>query len=173
MGLTEEGFETGARRRRRAARTGPETGSMDLGRGPVAVDTAAFIYFIEEDERFLPVVRPLFAEADRGARLLVTSAITLLEVLVVPFRTGDRQLAGRYEALITRSRGVRVVDVTRGQLRAAAQLRAATGVKTPDALQLAAALGTGCRTFVTNDRRLPPIPGLRVLQLSEWGQSRL
>jgi predicted nucleic acid-binding protein len=56
--------------------------------------------------------------------------------------------------------------MTRDQLRAAAQLRAATGIKTPDALQLVAALAAGCKTFLTNDRRLPSIPGLRVVQLS-------
>jgi predicted nucleic acid-binding protein len=133
----------------------------------VGVDAAIFIYLIEENAQFLPVVRPLFAEADRGERLLVTSAITLLEVLVVPFRTGNLDFAVRYENLITGSRGVRVMDVTRGQLKTAAQLRAATGVKTPDALQLAAALGAGCRSFLTNDRRLPAIPGLRVIQLSQ------
>ena len=31
-----------------------------------------------------------------------------------------------------------------------------------------AALSAGCATFVTNDRRLPDIPGLRVLQLSAY-----
>ena len=59
-----------------------------------------------------------------------------------------------------------MIDITRDQLRAAAQLRAATGVKTPDALQLVCAIGTGCKTFLTNDRKFPPIPGLRVMQLS-------
>ena len=140
----------------------------DLGPGPVAIDTAVFIYFIEEDPRFLPLIEPLFQEADRGARELVTSAITLLEVLVVPYRAGNRLLADRYEALLTRSRGVRVVDLTRAQLRAAAQLRATTGVKTPDALQLAAAIGTDCHAFLTNDRRLPGIPGLRIRQLATY-----
>jgi predicted nucleic acid-binding protein len=140
----------------------------DIGPGAVAVDSAPFIYFIEDDPRYAPLIRPLFEQADRGERLLVTSALTLLEVLVVPLRAGNRQLAERYEALLTRSRGIRVVDVTREQLRAAAQLRAATGVKTPDALQLAAALGAGCRAFVTNDRRLPPISGLRVIQLGQY-----
>jgi predicted nucleic acid-binding protein len=53
-------------------------------------------------------------------------------------------------------------------LRAAAQLRAAIGVKTPDAIQLVAAIGAGCTTFVTNDRRLPSIPGLRVVELSSY-----
>lgn len=141
----------------------------DLGTGPIGVDTSAFIYFIEEHPKFLPVVLPLFREANEGERDIVTSALTLLEVLVVPYRAGNRSLAERYEALLTRGRGVRLLDLSHDQLRAAAQLRAATGVKVPDALQLVAAIGAGCKTFVTNDRRLPSIPGLRVLELSSYG----
>jgi len=140
----------------------------DLGPGPTAVDTAAFIYLIEEDAAFLPIVLPLFTEADDGKRVLVTSALTLLEVLVVPYRAGNAQLAERYEMLLTRSRGLRLIDISRDLVRAAAQLRATIGVKTPDALQLAAALLAGCKTFVTNDRRLPAVPGLNVLQLSAY-----
>lgn len=140
----------------------------DLAPGPVGVDAAVFIYLIEEHPRFLPTLLPLFAAADRGRRQLVTSALTLFEVLVVPYRAGNRDLADRYERLLTTSRGVRMVDVTRDELKAAAQLRAATGVKAPDALQLAAALAGGCRTFVTNDRRLPPLPGLRIIQLADY-----
>lgn len=144
----------------------------DLEPGGVAVDTAVFIYFIEEEPRFLPHILPLFVEADESKRELVTSALTLLEVLVVPYRAGNRQLAERYEVLLTRSRGIRMIELTRDQLRAAAQLRAATGVKTPDALHLVSALGAGCKTFVTNDRRLPTVPGLRVVQLSSYVDAR-
>lgn len=140
----------------------------DVGRGAVGLDTAVFIYFIEEQPKFLPLIEPLFKQADEGRRELITSALTLLEVLVVPYRVGNLLLADRYEALLTRSRGIRVADLTREQLRAAAQLRAVTGVRTPDALQLVAALTAGCTTFLTNDRRLPAIPGLRVLQLASY-----
>jgi predicted nucleic acid-binding protein len=140
----------------------------DIGSGRTAIDTSLFIYFMEEDPRFLPLVEPLFGEADAGARELVTSALTLLEVLVVPYRVGDRSLADRYEQLLTRSRGIRVIDLSRDQLRDAAQLRAATGIKTPDALQLAAAIASGCSAFVTNDRRIPKISGTRVLQLADY-----
>ncbi len=140
----------------------------ELGVGSVAVDTAIFIYFIEENPRFLPEILPLFKQADQGKRELITSALTLLEVLVVPYRAGNRRLAERYEALLTRSRGIRLVELSHDQLRAAAQLRAATGIKTPDALQLVAAIGGGCATFLTNDRRLPPVPGLRILELASY-----
>ena len=140
----------------------------ELGDGPIGVDTAVFIYFIQEHRDYLPLIEPIFRRTDEGARELVTSVLTLLEVLVVPYRTGDRSLADRYEALLTRSRGIRMIDLGRDQLRMAAQLRGATGVKTPDALQLVAALSAGCKTFLTNDRRLPRIPGLRVLQLTSY-----
>ena len=74
----------------------------DLPAGRVAVDTAVFIYLIEEHPTFLPVVAPLFKRADRGGGgALVTSALTLLEVLVTPYRAGNRSLADRYEALLT------------------------------------------------------------------------
>jgi hypothetical protein len=96
----------------------------DLGSAPVGVDTAIFIYFIEEHPQFLPLVEPLFREVNEGRKELVTSALTLLEVLVVPYRSGDDLLAGRYEALLTQSRGVRVAEISRDHLRAAAQLRA-------------------------------------------------
>ena len=140
----------------------------DLGSGSVALDTAVFIYFIEADPRFLPLIDPLFREADEGTRELVTSALTLLEVLVVLLRVRNRAVADRYEALLTRSRGIRLVALTQDQLRAAAQLRATTSVKTPDVLQLVAAIGAGCQTFLTNDRRLPLVPGLEIRQLSAY-----
>jgi len=140
----------------------------DIGRGPVGVDTSIFIYFIEEHPRFLPVLQPLFREVDEGHKVMVTSALTLLEVLVVPYRSGDHLLANRYEAPLTRSRGVRMAEISRDHLRAAAQRRAATGVKTPDALQLVAALAAECAAFLTNGRHLPTIPGLHILQLARY-----
>jgi len=140
----------------------------ELGAGPVALDTAALIYLIEEHATFLPVVEPLFAAIDEGRLSAVTSALTLLEVLVVPLRHGDVALARRYEALLARGRGLTLVDVSRAVLRDAAELRAVTGMRTPDAIQVATALQTGCSSLVTNDRALPELPGLRVLQIADF-----
>ena len=137
----------------------------DLRPGPVALDTQVFIYFIEEDKQFLPLVKPLFEAMDQDTLLGATSGLTLMEVLVVPYRTGNFSLADRYEALLTRSRGLRFVDVDRPLLKSAAQLRAAFRLKPPDAIQVAAAMVANCQAFLTNDRRIPSIPGLRVFQL--------
>jgi len=141
----------------------------DLGPGPTALDTALFIYYIEENESFLPLVAPIFDDVAAGRREVVTSTLTLLEVLVVPYRAGNLALAERYEAYLSQSRGVRLVDIGRPQLRMAAQLRARhPSVRTPDALQVASALSAGCATLVTNDRDLPAVPGLRVLKLRSY-----
>jgi hypothetical protein len=91
-------------------------GIAELGVGSVAVDTAIFICFIEENPRFLPAILPLFTQADQGERELITSALTLLEVLLVPYRAGNRHPAERYEALLTRSRGIRLVELSHDQL---------------------------------------------------------
>ena len=140
----------------------------DLKPGPVTLDTQVFIYFIEEDKQFLPLVKPLFEAIDHGTLLAVTSGLTLMEVLVVPYRTGNFSLADRYEALLTRSRGLRFIEVDRPLLRAAAQLRAAYRLKPPDAIQVAAAMVANCQAFLTNDRRIPSMPGLKVFQLKNY-----
>lgn len=140
----------------------------DVGEGPAALDTVGFIYWIEENRDYTRILAPLFHAAESGDLEIISSALTLLEVLVVPYRAGRLALAQRYEALLTRSRGVRLIEIDRDQLRSAAQLRALHRVRTPDSLQLAAALTARSPVFISNDRSLPAIPGLRVLQLRDY-----
>jgi len=140
----------------------------DIRPGPVALDTQVFIYFIEEDKQFLPLVKPLFEAIDQDKLLGATSGLTLMEVLVVPYRTGNFSLADRYEALLTRSRGVRFIDVDRPLLKTAARVRATFRLKPPDAIQVAAAMVAKCQAFLTNDRRIPSMPGLKVVQLKNY-----
>ncbi len=141
-----------------------------LGPGPVGLDAAIFIYFIERHADYRPVVRPVFEAIDQGRLQGVTSAVTLLETLVKPLRAGDATLATRYEELLTASRGLALVPIDLPLLRLAAELRAQHRLRTPDALQLAAALATGCTAFLANDRRLPSLSSLRVLQLTDYQQ---
>lgn len=73
----------------------------DLGGGPVALDSSIFIYFIEAHPIYLPLVEPLFEAIDTGALEAVTSSLTLLEVLVIPFRLANAGLIHRYEVILT------------------------------------------------------------------------
>ena len=140
----------------------------DLGEGPVGLDASIFIYFIEENPHYLPVVEPVFSAIDKGRVEVVTSSLTLLETLVLPLRKGSLEIARGYEQFLTRSRGVKLIPLDLALLRTAAHLRAGTRLKTPDALQIASAILGGCSVYVTNDHRIPSLPGLRVLQLEDY-----
>ena len=140
----------------------------DIGPGPVALDTAPFIYFIEENPSYLPLVEPVFAAIAGGAIDAVTSELTLLEVLVVPYRKKNVALAKHYETLLSGSLGLSLVPVSRGLLRNAARIRATTGMKTPDAIQFAAALSANCTAIISNDRDFCSVSGLRFLRLSDY-----
>jgi predicted nucleic acid-binding protein len=139
----------------------------EIGEGPVALDASIFIYFIERNPRYLSVVRPLFQALEAGHLQGVTSSLTLLETLVVPLRAGNSVVAHAYERILTRGR-LRLVPLDLGLLRAAAHVRAVARLKTPDALQVASALSGDCPVFLTNDGRIPSLPGLRVLQLEDF-----
>lgn len=140
----------------------------EIGQEPVALDTAVFIYFIEEDSRYLPLVEQVFAAIDSGVLPAVTSTLTLLEVLVGPLRAGDYRLAELYETLLGQSRGLRLIDLDRPVVRLAARIRAVAGLTTPDALQVATALQEECAVFLTNDRQIPSMGEMRTLQLSDF-----
>jgi predicted nucleic acid-binding protein len=140
-----------------------------IGVGPVAIDSAVFIYFIERNPRYVPLLRPLFTMIDGGDIAAVTSFLTLLETLVVPYRSGDTELAAEYEGILMNGRGLALVPIDLPVIRLAARIRATTSsVRTADALQLATALLTNCTTFLTNDARLRAIGGIKVLQLDAF-----
>jgi predicted nucleic acid-binding protein len=139
----------------------------DIGSGPIGLDSSAFIYYIEGNPLYLPILDPLFDEIAEGRLKAVTSTLTLLETLVVPIRTGNEVLARQYERFLTRSR-VLLIPINIALLRAAAHLRAATRLKTPDAIQVTSALSAGCPVFLTNDQRVCSFPGLQILQIEGY-----
>lgn len=129
----------------------------------VGLDTTPFIYFIEENPAYLPIVLPFFAAVDRGEFIIVTSMVTLLEVLVHPFRHGNTQLAQRYRDVFLNAKGLTTVPLSQDIAEEAARLRARHNLRTPDAIQMATAIYNGASFFLTNDVRLPSLPNLQVL----------
>lgn len=116
----------------------------------------------------IDLVAQIFEAIDIGLLQAITSEITLLETLVIPLRNSDTDLALKYEELLSESRGLTLIDLDRNLLYKAADIRAKYTIKTPDALQIAACLQEQCSVFVTNDRRLPQIPGLKILHLENY-----
>ena len=136
----------------------------DLQEKTVGLDTAPLIYFIEENPAYIETVRFFFEAMDRGDFLVVTSTVTLLEVLVHPLRRNNRELATEYRDILLNSK-LTTLEVSSSIAEQAAQLRAVHNIRTPDAIQISAALSAGASHFFTNDIRLPEIPSIQILSL--------
>ncbi len=133
----------------------------------VALDTAPLVYFIEEHEKFGPLVFPFFEALNRGELRAITSVVTLLEVLVQPIRHKQEALAREYRQILLENVALTVVPASVQIAEKAAELRAAHGLRTPDAIQLATALSHGAGAILTNDADWPSITNLQVLVLSK------
>jgi predicted nucleic acid-binding protein len=126
----------------------------------VLVDTAPWIYLLEDHAEFAPLFVGLFEAAERGQIQLALSTVTWGEVLTGPLKAGQMALAKRYEAAL----GVyQVVPLSAAVASLAAQLRVQYRLKLPDAVQLASALQIGAAALVTHDRDFSAVQGLPVL----------
>jgi predicted nucleic acid-binding protein len=133
----------------------------------VGLDTAPLIYFIEENSNYLNVVDAFFEALFRGEFTVITSVLTITEVLVYPLRQGNTILAQKYRDILFNSQGLTIIEVFPDIAETAAQLRANYNLRPPDAIQMATAIRGGASFFLTNDTRLPSLPGLSVLVLDQ------
>jgi predicted nucleic acid-binding protein len=126
----------------------------------VLVDTAPWIYLLEDHAEFAPRFLGLFEAAERGQIQLALSTVTLAEVLTGPFKAGQTALAKRYETALG---AYQVVPLSAAVASLAVQLRVQYRLKLPDAVQLASALEIGASALVTHDRDFSAVQGLPVL----------
>ncbi|MBX3435349.1 MAG: type II toxin-antitoxin system VapC family toxin [Pirellulales bacterium] len=139
----------------------------DLDGKTVGLDTAPLVYYIEEHPLFGPRLDPFFEAVAAGRIRVVTSTVTLLEVLVLPLRQKDDALASKYNDILLSSEHVATVPVTPLIAQAAAELRATSKLKTPDAIQLATAIGHKAAAFLTGDRDFRDCRVTAILRVSE------
>jgi predicted nucleic acid-binding protein len=133
----------------------------------VGLDTAPLIYFIEGHPRYLQTVTPFFETLSQGEFRVVTSVITLLEVLIHPFRQGNAELAQQYRDILFNAEGLTTVTLSEQIAEQAAQLRAQHNLRTPDAIEIATATHLNASYFLTNDTHLPDSLELKILVLDQ------
>ena len=144
-------------------------GLVDQLRGlRVFIDTAPIIYFIEKHKRYIKIVRPVFTEIDSGKIEALTSTITLLEVLVHPFKTNNEKLAERYREILLNSENLTTFEILHEVSEISSKLRAEYSIKTPDAIQIAVGILYGADKFLTNDPNLKKVIDIEVLVLDDF-----
>src|ERR1700722_4154883 len=115
-------------------------------------DTNLFIYLFEDYGNLSKAAAQLRSKMlDRGDQLL-TSTLTLGEILVKPTERGETELCTKYENAILSAALIISFDVKAARIYA--DLRTARSLKAPDAIQLACAASATVDLFVTNDERL-------------------
>ncbi len=138
----------------------------------MVVDTSVVLAYIGGGEAVSDLARQVFdAFAATGRNVVAISTVTVTELLVRPFQRGPSVLAVA-EGFLRHFAELHLIDVTYDVAREAARIRAATGLRTPDALIVASAIASNADVLVTNDRSWPTrlgdeIPGLDVLVLSD------
>jgi predicted nucleic acid-binding protein len=123
------------------------------GRRLLFLDTMVFSYQLARHPRYSPLTTAILAAVEAGHVQGVTTTITLAEILTVPAQAGDEQALRDYELYLTHFPNLAIVDIGVAQARESALVRAAAGLRTPDAIQVAAARLAGADAIVTNDRR--------------------
>jgi predicted nucleic acid-binding protein len=88
----------------------------------VASDTAPLIYYVEGNSAFLDRVRPFFEALERAEFAVLTSMLTIAELLVKPFQLGRTDQARTFRELLAED--MEIVPVTYEIAELAAQLRA-------------------------------------------------
>jgi uncharacterized protein len=126
-------------------------------------DTNLFVYLFEDYEKLSESVTRLRERMLTRGDQLLTSTVTLGEILVKPAEAGDRDLCRKYEEALLRTTSVLPFDLKAA--RSYGDIRADRAVRAPDAIQLACAASTGVDLFVTNDQRLKgkQVPGIQFI----------
>jgi predicted nucleic acid-binding protein len=115
-------------------------------------DTNIFIYFFEDLGRQGKNARGLRERMLRRGDQLITSAMTVGEILVKPRQLHDLDLCKEYERAITATALVLPFDLNAA--RRFSVLRLDRSLRAPDAIQLSCAATVDTDLFITNDSRL-------------------
>lgn len=137
------------------------------GRRKVYLDTSVFIYFIENHPRYYDLCDAVFKSLEDGRIEAATSTLTMLEVLVQPYRLKRDDLVLKFYALLTTYPHLTWIPMTLDISDRAAQLRAEYNLKTPDAIQLASAISSGAAVVICNDRGFRKITEIECLMIDD------
>ena len=115
-------------------------------------DTNLFIYLLEDKEELTTRVVSLRERMRERGDELLTSTLTVGEILIRPLEAGDEELADQYEQALAAAATILPFDGAAA--RAFASIRRDRTIRPPDAIQLACAAAAGVHLFITNDQRL-------------------
>lgn len=140
---------------------------LDEFRGELAnvrhalLDTNACIYFLNEQEPWLTLVRTVLDRGERGLLRLTVPGIVLMELMVDAFRNNDELERRRIEIMLTGTPFIELLPLSRHVLMAAAEIRGKLGAQLADAMVIGSACVDDTDVIIGNDR------GFRVIERAQ------
>ena len=132
----------------------------------IFIDTAPFIYLIENNKNYAHLTKELLKELCIENQF-ITSVVTYAEFCVKPKMINDTILIEYFKNLLSEI-GCEMKTINLAIAETTANLRAKyLFLKTPDALQLGTAIYHNCAKFITNDKKLLKITELEIILISE------
>ena len=120
-------------------------------------DTNLFIYLFEDHGQHSREASSLLRKMAARGDELITSALTIGEILARPMQEGTLDLCRQYENAIRSNAVVTSFDVEAARNFARIRSRQERKIRPPDAIQLACAAAARVDLFLTNDKRLHDI----------------
>lgn len=117
------------------------------------LDTMVFVYLLDNHANYAKLSIAVLEVIEQGTVRGVTTTLTLGEILTQPARKGDIQAMQDYELYLTNFPNLTLHPLDTAIARQAAQVRAATGLKMPDAIQLATAQSVAATAIISNDKQ--------------------
>ncbi len=134
----------------------------------IGLDTAPFIYYIEDVAPYADLLDPVFGLLENHALRAVTSTVTFAEILTKPFADKNFSLPDEIKFTLKSFSSLSVESIDEKLGEAAALIRARYTIRLPDALQVAAAIQREASLFLTNDKRVKKVDALEVLVLADF-----
>ena len=137
----------------------------------VYLDANIFIYSVEMIAPWANELNDVFVGLKSSEFSAVTSSLSLSECLVLPFKQNRQDLVQVYRKTFLPRSFLNVSPIDNDVLIFAANVRAQTGLKLPDAIHAATALTQQCTAMLTNDPGFKRVPGIVLFLLSDWTSS--
>jgi predicted nucleic acid-binding protein len=133
----------------------------------IALDTPVFIYQLENNPRYTGLTDRVFSWLESPGRRGVASTITMTELLVQPYREGDQRRVDEFYGLLSTYPNLEWIVPRLEIAAAAARIRAAHGLRTPDALEAATAIQESASGMITNDPIFKRLTGIEAMVLDD------
>lgn len=132
------------------------------------MDSTIFIYQIEAHPKYVALTDAVFSWLDAPTSRAVTAALTMTEILVVPYRNRDEKLLDDFYGLLSTYPNLEWTSIDLQIADVAARLRAVHSLRTPDALQAAVALQAQATALITNDPVFRKVTGFAPIVLDDF-----